>query len=97
MTRRPRRLKPVHTKQGPLITLLVAERISQGVLLKDLAEKTGWSLSAIWNFENGRRAAPFQYVVDAAQVLGMEVKMEKVDDLRRTHPVDPADRAAVPP
>ena len=70
---KPRRMKPVHQKLGPVMKAIIRERIRQQCTLKQMAERTNWSYAAIWNYENNLKRVPLAYAEHAAQTLGLKV------------------------
>jgi hypothetical protein len=65
---------------GPIMEKLIAERIKQQCTLTQIADRTGWSRGAVWNYENKIKRVPLKYVEDAAQVLGLSLTLKKRAD-----------------
>lgn len=60
-----------------IVTYLSNGRVEQKVTQQQIADVTGWSREAVRNYELGSRAAPFDYVVALADVLGYELVLMK--------------------
>ena len=67
------RLAPDTPNQGQVMGRIVAERIRQQCSQAWLAEKTGWSSSAVNRYERGQDRVPLAFAEAAAQALGLRV------------------------
>lgn len=62
---------------SPIMRKIVDERVFQGCTQAWLAERTGWSVTAIQQYESGSRKAPLAYAEAAACTLGMRLALLK--------------------
>lgn len=60
---------------SPLMQRIIDTRIANKCTQTWLAEKTGWSVTAIQQYETGERRASLAYVEAAAQVFGMRLAL----------------------
>jgi transcriptional regulator with XRE-family HTH domain len=59
---------------------LIQERIKQQCTIRQMAARTGWSYSAIWNYEQGIKRVPLAYIEHAAEVLGFHLTLRRNQD-----------------
>lgn len=62
---------------SPIMQQIVAERVFQDCTQAWLAERVGWSVTAIQQYESGSRKAPLAYAEAAANTLGMRLVLRK--------------------
>ena len=60
---------------SPIMKRLMDERVRQGCTQAWLAERTGWSVTAIQQYESGSRRVPLAYAEAAADTLGMRLSV----------------------
>jgi transcriptional regulator with XRE-family HTH domain len=58
---------------------IIRERIRQQCTLKQMAERTGWSYAAVWNYENNLKRVPLAYAENAAATLGLKLQVARHD------------------
>lgn len=63
---------------SPIMEQLLAERIRQGCTQDMLAERTGFSRSAVRQYESGKRKPPLAYVEAVAKTLGFRLRLIRI-------------------
>lgn len=72
-------MNPVH----PIVAQLREERIRQGLSLKALESRTGYSNQHLWQIETGKHGVRINVVSDIAGALGMSLFLGKKDEEKK--------------
>lgn len=66
---------PAPGRAHPLITLLAAERVHQGITVPALARRTGYEDATVYGWEAGRKAPSLERLEDYANALGYRLAL----------------------